>query len=158
MPAERKLPDKATLKKWLEDEELTRKQVADRVEDLNGGAWRPSLSAISMAAARYGLDPRRNRWDRFLPWRVKAEHQVAKEAILLRKLGRREAGLENDERSDKWLDGWLIELREKDAVVDYYPDTEEGFWYVPRLPADGDGEYDVIRRPEPPGLAGRIRN
>ena len=150
MPAERKMPDAQTLRRWLEDEGLTRKQVADRIEETTG--WRPSsLSSISMAAARAGMASRRNRWDDMLPWRVKADHLDLKEALLLRKLGRRKAGLKNDARSNRWLDGWLAEMEANGRpVVLYVPDAldqEDVFSYVPRVPEDGDGPYDVIRRP-----------
>lgn len=141
------MPDKATLRRWLEQEGLTRQQVVDRVEAETGVRVKPS--AVSMAMSRYGLAPRRNRWDDLIPWRVKAEHQYQKEVILLRKLGRRKAGLANSEKNDAWLDSWLAELKQAgNPVVDYYEDTPEGFWYVPRVPEDGDGDYDVIRRPE----------
>lgn len=38
---------------------------------------------------------------------------------------------------------WLAMLEENNAVVHYDPDTEEGFFYVPREPQDDD----IIRRP-----------
>lgn len=140
----RVMPDKTTLKRWLEVEGLSRQDVVDRVEAETG--TRVSLSAVSMAMSRYGLAPRRNRWDDMLPWRVKAEHGSMKEAILLRKLGRRKAGLPNSAKNDAWLDTWLNELAEAgNPVVDYYEDTPEGFYYLPRVPEDGDS---VIRRPE----------
>jgi hypothetical protein len=141
----RLVPDKVTLKKWIEDEGLSRREIADRIEAQTG--QRPVLSTISMAAARYGIEPQRNRHEDVLPWRVKDEHGRTKEAVLLRKLGRRKAGLKNSPRDEIWLDGWLAELKEKNAVVTYVYDSPEGFYYIPRLPEDGDGEYDVIRRP-----------
>jgi hypothetical protein len=151
--SEQKVPDKETLTKWLEEEPtLTRKQIADRQFELTG--MRPSLPAISMAFERYGLAPRRNRWDDLLPWRVKTEHGDLKEAKLLRFAGRRKAGLKNATKDDRWLDRWLSELEEAGRpVVAYYPDDElEPFQYHPRVPEDGDGEWDLIRRPDVQGM------
>ncbi len=102
-----------------------------------------------MAASRFGLPQRRNRWDDLLPWRVLGQHRDAKEGRLLRLAGRRRAGLKNSPEFDAWLDSWLRELEENGRpVVAYYPDTVEGFHYHPRVPEDGDGEWDLIRRPE----------
>lgn len=146
MPAERHMPDRETLTKWLLDEGLTRQQVVDRVYEQTGE--KVGLTAVTMAARRYGIPRRSNRYEDLLPWRIRTEHANAKEAILLRSLGRRKAGLELRPEDERWLNGWLKELEVKKAVVAYFPETEEGFWYVPRVAEDGDGEYAVIRRPD----------
>lgn len=146
MPRPMKVPDKETLTKWLE-EGLTRQQIADRQFELTGD--RPTLPAISMAMSRYGIAPRRNRWDDLLPWRIKTEHVDLKEAKLLRYAGRRKAGLVNPVKYERQLDHWLAELEEAGwPVVAYYPDDEEPFRYHPRVPEDGVGEWDLVRRPE----------
>lgn len=147
--SEQKVPDRETLLKWLEeDPSLTRKEIADRQQELTG--LRPSLPAISMAFERYGISPRRNRWDDLLPWRIKTEHGDLREPKLLRFAGRRKAGLKNASKDESWLDSWLSELEKAGRpVVAYYPDDEEEpFQYHPRVPEDGDGEWDLIRRPE----------
>lgn len=149
MPAERIMPDKTTLKRWWEDEGLSRQQIVDRIAETRPDGRTVTKQAVSMAVANYGLKSKRNRWDELLPWRVVRRHADLKEAVLLRKLGRRKAGLKNSAEFDRWVDGWLQELQEKGRpVVTYYADSPNGFYYVPRVPEDGDGEYDVIRRPE----------
>lgn len=149
MSYEPKVPDRETLIKWLEENpEMTRKQIAERQYRETG--LKPSLPAISMAFDRYGIPARRNRWDQMKPWRIKTEHGDLKESKLLRLAGRRAAGLKNPPDAEKWLDSWLEELREAGRpVVAYYRDDElEPFQYHPRVPEDGDGEWDLIRRPE----------
>jgi hypothetical protein len=147
--SEPKVPDRETLVKWLEENPgLARKEIADR--QFKEAGVRPSLPAISMAFQRYGIEPRRNRWDDLLPWRIRTEHGDLKEAKLLRFAGRRKAGLKNAAKDDRWLDSWLSELEGVGRpVVAYYPDDDiEPFQYHPRVPEDGDGEWDLIRRPE----------
>lgn len=141
-------PDKETLRKWWVDEDLNRKQIVERHFEETGQRVTPQ--AISMAVARYGLPAKKNRWDTLLPWRIRNEHVSMKEPKLLRLAGRRMAGLKNSPNLEKWLDGWLAELNEAGRpVVAYYPDDEvEPFRYHPRVPEDGDGEWDLIRRPE----------
>lgn len=147
MPAERRMPDKETLTKWILDEGLSRQQIVDRVFEQTGETVTPQ--AVTMAARRYQIPRQSNRYEDLLPWHVRQEHAHVKEAILLRRLGRRKAGLTNRPEDEKWLDGWLAEMLKKGRpVVAYYPDTEQGFWYVPRVKEDGAGEYDVIRRPD----------
>ena len=147
MAMERKVPDKDTLTKWWVDEDLTRQQIADRWFAETGITV--SLPAISMAVGRYGLPAKRNRWTNFKPWRIEGRHEDLNENRLLRLAARRAAGMKNSAEDETWLDNWLADLKEKGRpVVAYYPDTEEGFFYHPRVPEDGDGEWDLIRRPE----------
>jgi len=139
--------DKDWLKRRWVDEGLSRKEIVDLFFEETG--TRIGVSAVSMAVDRFDLPKRRNRWDDLLPWRISGVHRDAKEAKLLRLAGRRRAGLSNPPDFELWLDGWLEELEEKGRpVVAYYPDSEEGFHYHPRVPEDGDGEWDLIRRPE----------
>lgn len=150
MAQQRKVPDKETLAKWWVDEGLTRQEIADRQFEETG--LRPSLPAISMAVKNYGLPAKRARHIELLPWHIKTEHLGLKEAKLLRYASRRMAGLKNPPERDLWLDGWLEELRELGRpVVAYYgdlPEDEYPFKYHPRVPEDGAGEWDLIRRPE----------
>jgi hypothetical protein len=147
MPVEPKVPDKETLTRWWVDEGLTRQEIVDRQFEETG--LKPTVQAISMAVSRYGLPAKRNRWDDLLPWRIKTEHVSLSEAKLLRLAGRRKAGLKNRPNLEKWLDGWLAELEEQGRpVVAYYADLAEPFQYHPRVPEDGDGEWDLIRKPE----------
>lgn len=102
-----------------------------------------TIGAIGNWRARLGLDRRQERDMDLIPWAVRPEHRHRHALGMLRALGRRRAGGEMTERMGQLLDNWLLSLQESDAVVYYDPDTEEGFFYVPREP----GDADIIRRP-----------
>ncbi|MEU8133224.1 hypothetical protein [Streptodolium elevatio] len=92
---------------------------------------------------RHGLDRRNVRDDDLIPWAVKIEHRWLYPLAMLRHEARRRAGHTLDEEDQKRLNSWHQMLKEEQVVVHYDPDTEEGFFYVPRLP----GDDDIIRRP-----------
>ena len=139
--------EKAWLQKHWVDEGLTRKEIADLYFTETGRTI--TVQAISMAVDRFDLPKRRNRWDDLLPWRIAGKHRDAKEAKLLRLAGRRRAGLKNPDDFEAWLDSWLKDLEAQGRpVVAYYANTDEGFYYHKRVPEDGDGKWDLIRRPE----------
>ncbi|MBT2544519.1 hypothetical protein J7E99_28425 [Streptomyces sp. ISL-44] len=105
---------------------------------------------------RRGLDRRNLRADDLLPWRMKEEHRHQYPPIMLRieaRLREEEAALGRGEeprrpvsdRDKKRLDSWKKGLKAdgQDLVVHYDPDTEEGFFLVPRRPEDSD----LIRNP-----------
>lgn len=150
MAQERKVPDKETMTKWWVNENLSRQEIADRQFELTG--LRPSLPAISMAVKQYGLPAKRARHAEMLPWRVRDEHLRLKEARLLRLAAQKMKGEPLKDSDETWLDGWLEELRDNGRpVIAYYRDLpmdEYPFKYHPRIPEDGDGEWDLIRRPE----------
>lgn len=106
--------------------------------------------------ARRGLDTRNVRDDALTPWKVKDEHRHQYPPIMLRFEARlreeaqaRERGEEPkrplSERDRKRLASWKQSLKtdEHDLVVHYDPDTEQGFFLVPRRPED----KDLIREP-----------
>jgi hypothetical protein len=63
---------------------------------------------------------------------------------MLRAEARRRAGKELTEADVNRLKNWMEMIKEEDAVVHYDPDTEEGFFYVPRQ----EGDDDLIHRPK----------
>lgn len=69
---------------------------------------------------------------------MKVEHIKAYPARMLRLLGRREAGEDVGEEASRRLDNWLDLLEEREAVVAYDPDSDQGFIYVRREPDDPD--------------------
>lgn len=93
---------------------------------------------------RRGLARRITRNDELIPWFVKEEHRWAYPLAMLRVEARRREGRELRETDRTRLDSWLLMLEEQKAVVHYDPDTEEGFFYVPRTKAD----QDIIRAPK----------
>ncbi|WP_256356162.1 hypothetical protein [Streptomyces sp. PKU-EA00015] len=103
-------------------------------------------TSIPMWAAfrrRKGLDRRNLRDDELLPWKVKDEHRHMYPAIMLRVEARRRADRDVSDRDLKRLTSWKQSLNEDQLVVHYDPDTEAGFFYVPREAQDDD----LIRKP-----------
>lgn len=141
MPAPRHLPSDSTLLKWR-DEGLTHQQIADRVYEREG--IKVTRSAVSVALHRAG-ETHKIRYADEVPWeRIKSVHNQEYPLTMLRTLGRRNRGLPISKIQDERLDSWLNRLDEEDAVVHYEPRSERGFYYVPRLPEDGDG---YVRKP-----------
>lgn len=93
---------------------------------------------------RRGLDRRITRDDELIPWAIKLEHRYDYPILMLRKEARRRAGLPLPEGVDHEVDAWLAGMRRDGTVLHYDPDTEQGWFYVPRQP----GDDDIIHRPE----------
>lgn len=92
---------------------------------------------------RRGLARRITRNDDLIPWAVKSEHRWAYPVAMLRAEARRRAGFDLGMDTRNRLNSWLRTLDDDKLVVHYDPDTEDGFFYVPRLASDDD----IIRRP-----------
>ena len=68
-----------------------------------------------------------------IPWSpIRPEHRQKYLARMLRAAARRDDGRGNAPVIDAQLDLFVKRMRELDAVVHYDPDTEEGFFRVPR--------------------------
>lgn len=140
MPA-RKIQDEGEVIRWFEEgrtyqwmiEEYRRKYNIETVPSLWGNFRR-----------RRGLERRIVRDDDLIPWFVKEEHRWAYPVQMLRSEARRRQGKELREIEESRLEGWLRGLGADNVVVHYDPDTEEGFFYVPREPTDDD----IIRKPK----------
>lgn len=92
--------------------------------------------------ARHGLDRRKVRDEELIPWEVKREHRYAHTVNMLRIEARRRAGKPVTDREAKLVDGFLGGLEADDAVIHYDPDTEQGWFRVPRRPGV---DTDLIR-------------
>lgn len=75
---------------------------------------------------------------------MKTKHRGSHAASMLRLEARRRAGSELTPIREKRLNAFLERLAKERAVVHYEPDTEHGFFLVPREPRD----TDIIRKPE----------
>lgn len=115
----------------LRDRGMTYQQIADWLEEHEG--VKVSRMSIASAFSRAGRSNPRPRYEKHLPWKVKAEHGQHYAAKMLRLLGRRDHGQSLTVEQGKRLDSWLEQLHETHSVVAYAPETEEGFHYV-----DGD--------------------
>lgn len=143
------VPDKTQLKRYV-SQGLTQQQIVEAWEADSG--LRVSRSAIAMAMERYDLtSPRAKRhYKELLPWVVALEHRPHNDARMLRLEGRRRAGLKLSDAEARWLEGWKDELKQKNAVIHYERDTQEGFFWVPRDEAQTNGEDDLIDRSNAP--------
>lgn len=139
MPAS-KIVDETEVVRWFEEgrtyawmvQEYRRKYNIETVPSLWGNFRR-----------RRGLQRRIARDDELIPWFVKEEHRWSYAVRMLRAEARRRSGMELAEPERYRLKVWLTGLERDNLVVHYDPDTDEGFFYVPRE-ADDD---DIIRRP-----------
>ncbi|MEV5330874.1 hypothetical protein [Streptomyces werraensis] len=136
----RKIQDEQEVIRWFEEgrtyqwmiDEYKRKYNIDTVASMWGNFRR-----------RRGLDRRIVRDDELIPWMVKEEHRWAYPLVMLRTEARRRAGKDVTEADQGRLATWKAMLEEENAVVHYDPETEEGFFYIPRQPEDDD----LIHRP-----------
>ncbi|WP_240942573.1 hypothetical protein [Planosporangium thailandense] len=94
---------------------------------------------------RRGIDTRIVHDEDLIPWQVEERHRWAYPAVMLRAAGRRRAGREIGGEYSSRLDTWLRARAEDDTVVHYDPDTDEGWFYVPRRPGV---DTDLIRVPD----------
>ncbi len=117
---------------WMVDE-YRRKYNIETVPSLWGNFRR-----------RRGLARRINRDDALIPWHVKEQHRWAYPLAMLRVEARKRAGFPLRASDAERLESWLEMLKEEDAVVHYDPDTEDGFFYVPRA----KGDRDIIHEPK----------
>jgi hypothetical protein len=140
-PAYGVLPDRTELRR-MKDSGMTHQQIADEVERRTG--QKVTRNAVTMAMARHGLS-NPTRYSEEIPWRVRQRHERHYALAMLRLFARRRRGVRLNRDQIQRLDSWLGQLRENDRVVFYEANSPDGFYYVPRLPGDGDG---VIRRPE----------
>lgn len=141
MPAG-KIQDEQEVIRWFEEgrtyawmvEEYRRKYNIETVPSMWGNFRR-----------RRGLDRRIARDDELIPWEVKREHRWDYPILMLRKEARRRSGLPMSEADLDALEAWKRGMDRDGTVVHYEPETEEGWFYVPRRPGV---DVDLIRRPE----------
>lgn len=67
-----------------------------------------------------------------IPWQVQERHGVAYPLAMLRVEARRRAGEPLRPIDLQRVISWKLSLDDRGVVVDYDPDTAEGFHYVPR--------------------------
>lgn len=129
--------------RWIE-EGRTYKWMAEQYMDKYHLEVSPTM--FSTFRARAGL-PSRIRVDTSLtPWELRPEHRSMYPASMLRYEARLRAGDKLDPKWARWLENWKEGLERDNLVVHYDPDTEQGFWLVPRREGV---DMDLIREPEP---------
>jgi hypothetical protein len=93
---------------------------------------------------RLGFDPRIVHDPDLIPWTVKEQHRWEFPLQMLRAEARRRQGRTLDPEYARKLPGFLQRLQDDNTVVHYDPDTDEGFFYVPRRPGV---DTDLVRQP-----------
>lgn len=135
-----KIVDESEVLRWFR-EERTYAWMAQQYREKYNIETVPSM--WSNFRNRRGLDRRITRNDDLIPWAVKEEHRWAYPVQMLRHEAREREGHKLGKTVKAKLDAWKAKLEEANAVVHYDPDTEDGWFYVPREPEDDD----LIRRP-----------
>lgn len=136
-------------KDGLTQQEIARRLIADG--DVPDQPIRRLSQAVGMARLRMGLEAtHRERHEDLLPWVVREEHRGKYAAKMLRAEGQRRAGTGLSGQWERKLEAWKKKLEQDDTVVHYEPDTEQGFWYVPRRydTAGNKIDADLIRDPK----------
>jgi hypothetical protein len=94
-----------------------------------------SQSAISQAISTGRIKVDTGRTSGGIPWHLKPEHRHRHAARMLRTQARLDKGLPIGASLAGQVRAWREALEADDSVVHYDPDTEEGFWRVPRRPS-----------------------
>lgn len=142
MPAHSKVQDMQEALRWLEEGKTYSWLVDEYLRKYN------IETTISMWAAirrRHGIENRIVRDETLIPWAVKEEHRHSHPVSMLRAEARKRAGKTLTPMMADMLESWLKGLERDGCVVHYDPDTEEGWWYVPRREGI---DKDLIRVPE----------
>lgn len=119
----------------------TQQEVADEFgvgqPAVNRAIWRGRIKNITYDRAT--MD------DTGVPWHpIRAEHRSRYLVRMLRAATRRQRGEKSSPVIDAQLDNFLKHMEELDAVVHYDPDTDEGFFRVPRRHGVDEG---LVRNP-----------
>ncbi|MFC3504440.1 hypothetical protein ACFOOK_26210 [Micromonospora krabiensis] len=137
-----KLVNRDEFKRWYEEGKSYTWIVEEYARKYN---LEISLGTISNWRHQLGLPKRAVRDASLVPWAVERQHRYNHILQMLRTEARRRAGEAIPPGRAKKLESWLRNLGEQDAVVHYDPDTEQGWWLVPRRPGV---DTDIIREPE----------
>jgi hypothetical protein len=139
MPA-RKIVDEQEVIRWFE-EGRTYEWMSQQYLERYGIETVPSL--WSNFRRRRGLARRIVRDDQLIPWAVREEHRYAYFLQMLRLEARHRAGEPVREADKIRWQNFIARLHEEGLVVHYDPDTERGFFLIPREA----GDTDIVRRP-----------
>lgn len=112
------------------------------VADLFGVTQGAIAAAIRRGVIAYEKD---RPAERAMPWSpIREEHRQKYLARMLRAAHRRDVGMENAPPIERMLDNFLADMEERDFVIDYVADSDEGFYRVPRRHGIDEG---YVREP-----------
>ena len=94
--------------------------------------------------SRRGLPRKIARNDNLIPWAVNLEHRQLYPLAMLRLEARRRDNFALKPADTHRLENWRESLGHSKTVVHYDPDTEQGFFYIPR----GENDTDLIHEPK----------
>jgi len=149
MPAKTLVQDEQEAIRWLSEGHDYKWMVAKYLEKYN---IQTSVSMWASFRARRGLDRKISRDEDLIPWKVKKEHRWAYPVVMLRFEARIREGREISDIDRSRLESWKKMLAADNLVVHYVPDTDDGFFYVPREAED----KDLIRAPKQTKPAGSV--
>ena len=127
--------------RWIK-EGLTYKQMTELHEQKYNITISPS--GWSYFRKQHGLDARAVSDKDLMPWALNDKHRNNYYLYCLRQEARRRAGKRLDPKAEVRVNAFLRDLKDNNAVVYYDPETDEGFFLVPREEQDGTG---LVRRP-----------
>ncbi|GAB2759180.1 hypothetical protein GCM10027020_09460 [Nocardioides salsibiostraticola] len=140
MPAT-KIQDDAEVRRWFTEGRTYRWMVDEYLEQYNIETV-PSM--WGNYRRRMGITRRTVRNDDLIPWPVKLEHRYAYPVMMLRAEGRTRQGAEVSDENKGRLRAWHVRMEETNTVLHYDPETEQGWFYVPRR---DEFDTDLIREP-----------
>lgn len=144
MPAIRKLPDSATLRR-LRLQGYTQRKIAEEFGVSDGAVWK--------ALQRAGYTEPQPTYKNVIPWEIAEQHKAVAIMERFRSIVKQKKGVALRPDEEYQLNRWLHDLKANNLVVAYHPDappntasTKGGFYYVPKSPEDDW----IIRRPTTP--------
>jgi hypothetical protein len=142
MPATRKLPDSATLRR-LRVNGWTQRKIAE--------TYQVSESAVWKALMRAGYTEPLATYKDILPWEIADEHKAVAIMERFRAIVKQKKGAKLRPEEETRLGQWLRDLEANGLVVSYHKDappnsasSKGGFFYVPKNAEQDDW---IIRRP-----------
>lgn len=142
MPAIRKLPDRATLRRLRAENGWTQRKIAE--------TYGVSESAVWKALMRAGYTEPLATYKDIIPWEIADEHKAVAIMERFRAIVKQRKGAKLRPEEESRLAQWLSDLEANGLVVSYHKaappnsaSSKGGFFYIPK----SDQDDWIIRRP-----------
>lgn len=142
MPAKTKIEDEGEALRWIEEGRTYTWMAAEHQRKYG---VRLAPTTFSELRKRHGLPRRAARNLDLLPWAVRREHRKGYLLGILRIEARLRAGMAVNESEAAKVEGFKSRLTRDRRVIHYEPDTDRGWFLVPRREGI---DTDLIRKPE----------
>lgn len=125
------LPDDSTIKRWKLDEKLTYQQMVERWYEMTDGRELAKPAAFAMRCSRNGWT-KPQKQSPLIPWVLEERHKMKQHAAMLRYEWKRQLGetIPPDKLSNVHF--FFRQRAEKQTVIHYEPNSQQGFWDIPR--------------------------